>query len=151
MSGTTNAAKLHNTLVSWQQNNKDANLKVIKHALRKSIVGMASLADHLDEVFIEELKTMIPRQPHSNFNAEMESLSINAKVSDGKSTLLGIEFPHSQQVSYRWKKNGIILSDNSYYSGVHSDILFIREACQGIEGKYTCTICCRGRKKQIEE
>ena len=52
-SGTTNAAKLHNTLVSWQQNNMDANLKVIKHALRKSIVGMASLADRL-EGFIQD-------------------------------------------------------------------------------------------------
>ena len=44
-------------------------------------------------------------------------------------------------MSYQWNKDGQPLPKNSCkYSGVDEDILFIRRACQGTEGKYTCHV-----------
>ena len=64
----------------------------------------------------------------------------DTEVSDGKSTLLGVQVPHSGPASFQWMKDGQDLSENSTYSGVCTDLLLIRHVSQGLNGKYTCCI-----------
>ena len=81
---------------------------------------------------------------------KMEYQSSEIEVSDGKSTLLGVQIPHIESATYQWTKEGQHLSNNLIYSGVCTDILFLRKACQGIDGKYTCEIRCDDKEQTRE-
>ena len=135
--GTSNSIRLHNILDSWYQKVKHAQLKIIKKALQSDLVGMNALADKVNEKFREKVSE-IKNDEESITKIEYQSSEI--EVSDGKSTLLGVKIQHSESVTYQWTKEGQHLSNNLIYSGVCTDILFIRKACQGIDGKYTCEI-----------
>ena len=109
---------------------------------------MNALADKLNEKFREKFSEITSIDGVSVTKIEYQSSEI--KVSDGKSTLLGIQIPHSEPATYQWTKEGQHFSNNLIYSGVYTDILFIRKTCQGIDGKYTCEIRCDD-KEQIKE
>ena len=145
--GTSNSIKLHNILNSWYQKVKNAQLKIIKKALQSDLVGMNALADKLNEKFREKISE-IKMDEVSITKIEYQSSEI--EVSDGKSTLLGVQIPHSESATYQWMKEGQHLSNNLIYSGVCADMLFIRKACQGIDGKYTCEIRCDDKEQEKE-
>ena len=145
--GTSNSIRLHNILDSWYQKVKHAQLKIIKKALQSDLVGMNALADKVNEKFREKVSE-IKNDGVSITKIEYQSSEI--EVSDGKSTLLGVKIQHSEAVTYQWTKEGQYLSNNLIYSGVCTDILFIRKACQGIDGKYTCEIICDNKEQKKE-
>ena len=73
-------------------------------------------------------------------NTYIGTQSVDTEVTDGKSTLLGVQVLQGESISYQWMKNGQLLYNDSIYSGVATDILFIKHARQGIEGEYSCHI-----------
>ena len=145
---TSNSNRLYNILMNWHQNAKHAHLKIIKKALQSDLVGMNALANKLNEKFREKISAITSIDGVSVTKIEYQSSEI--EVTDGKSTLLGVQIPQSETATYQWMKEGQHLSNDLIYSGVCTDILFIRKACQGIDGNYTCEIR-RDDKEQIKE
>ena len=140
--GSSNAAKLHNILTCWQQNDPRVSLATLKSALINPIVGMTSLAHDLNVKLKTEMISKMPiltRSPSTG----VDNLSGEVIVSDGKSTLLSPGILYHQAASYRWMKGGKHLSSHFHYPNI-KNILLIRRVCQGIEGKYTCD-----QKKEI--
>ena len=137
-----NAVKLYNIIFEWvkgkHQNAKPLRLKSIKVVLKSPLVNMTSVADVLDDTFREKVASMQTSRTKTAIGVETQTGDIG--VSDGKSTLLSAKVPNSELASYQWIKDRQDLNDDSIYSGVSSDLLLIREACQGIEGKYSCEI-----------
>ena len=146
--GTSNSIRLYKILTSWYQNARHAHLKIIKKALQSDLVGMNALADKLNEKFREKFSEITSADAVSVTKMEYQSRVI--EVSDGKSTLLCVQIPHSESVTFQWTKEGQHLSNNLIYSGVNTDILFIRKACQGIDGNYTCEIRCDNKEQKKE-
>ena len=135
--GATNSIRLHNILTNY-----DGELAGIRRALESPLVQMPSLARDLkkrlrDKVILE-MSTL--RKVHSSFISEPDSQPSRTTVCDGKSTLLSVQVPSSCSASYQWKKDGMNLCDNLKYSGIDCEILLIRAVCQGLQGKFTCTI-----------
>ena len=148
--GTSNSNRLYKILTSWHLTSKRAYLKNIKSALESKLVGMPSLADSLNNRLREELLSKIPpmRQPYWS-PIKIEHIC-SVEIADGKSTLLGVQVPNSEQATYQWMKDGQLLSDDLFYLGVDSDILLIREICQGMEGNYMCSIKLNNERMQEE-
>ena len=146
--GTSNSIRLYKILTSWHQKVKHAQLKIVKKALQSDLVGMNALADKLNEKFRGKYSEITSIDEVSVTKMDYQSREI--EVSDGKSILLGVQIPHSESATYQWTKEGQHLSNNLIYSGVCIDILFIRKACQGIYGKYTCEIRCDDKEQTKE-
>ena len=68
--------------------------------------------------------------------------SINIEVADHKSALLEVQVSSSESMSYQWMKDDRPLSDNSDFSGTHTEILLINQASLGAEGEYYCQVSC---------
>ena len=68
------------------------------------------------------------QQPYSRSTREL---------SDGMSALLANDCC-TGSMSYQWRIGGKSLLNNSNYSGVDKDVLLIKNACQGMEGRYCC-------------
>ena len=135
--GSSNAAKLHNILTCWQQNDPRVSLATLKSALTNPIVRMTSSAHDLNVKLKTEMISKMPvltRSPSTG----LDHPSGVVIVSDGKSTLLSSGILYHQAASYRWTKGGKHLSSHFHYHNISENILLIRHVCQGIEGKYTC-------------
>ncbi len=68
---------------------------------------------------------------------QVDGLS-DCQVSDGKSTISEIQSNECDKL--QWYKGNKSLCNNDRYSGVSSNMLFIKHACQGIEGNYSSSI-----------
>ena len=137
---TSNEIRLYNVLIIWYQNNKVAYLKTIKDALENPIVAMSSKSRDLEERFKEMIIPMMAAQKRPHLDSYIGTQSVDTEVTDGKSTLLGVQVQQGESISYQWMKNGQMLHNDYIYSRVDTDILFIKHARQGIEGAYSCCI-----------
>ena len=137
--GASNEIRLYHVLI-WYQNNKVADLKTIKDALDNPIVALSSKSRDLEERFEEMIIPMMSSQKRPRLDSYIGTQSVDTEVTDGKSTLLGVQVQQGESISYQWMKNGKWLHNNSIYSGIDTDILFIKHARQGIEGEYSCHI-----------
>ena len=143
--GETNIISLTKSLEHWI-NNSNATLKKLTDTLSSETVGQKTLSEELKENFLElrgpcEQKESTVQPRKSNQALRIKKISPHCKVPDDKSTLLHIQATPTQSVSYQWNKDGQPLPKNSCrYSGVDEDILVVRHACQGSEGKYTCRV-----------
>ena len=158
IAGGSSVTKLNKVLQAWVSENflKPVNLSVLKNALAKSFVGLASLADNLH---LEDLlpASKISRSDHSCPDSDTRILyqSVDASVSYGKSTLLEVQVNSSRSsVSYQWFKDGHELSDDDNYENTKSSILLVRHrprhmASEHIEGKYFCQVDDRLRSDEI--
>ena len=144
--GETNIISLTKSLEHWINNNSKATLKKLTDTLSSETVGRKMLSEEVKENFLKLRRPCkqkeSPVQPKkSNQTLRIKKISPRCKVADDKSTLLHIQATPTQSVSYQWNKDGRPLPKNSCrYSGVDEDILVIRHACQGSEGKYTCRV-----------
>ena len=144
---SNNKLKLYKIIYKWIDGHYESampvNLRYLQIALESPLVQMDSLAKDLYEKFsaIDHTKPLIKKAHllESSTDIEHQNSDISI-VSDGKSTLLGVQIPQSVLVSYQWMKDGQPLCDDLNYSGVHTDILFITHARQGIEGEYSCRV-----------
>ena len=115
----------------------------LKSKLGSLTVGEGRVAQEIEQKFAEaKMPTLLYQAKRKRLDSTLtiERQSKKIEVFDGKSTLLGVQVSPNESVSYQWMKNGQPLSDGLVYSNVHSDILVISHACQGIEGKYTCCV-----------
>ena len=144
--GETNIISLTKSLGHWINNNSKATLKKLTDTLSSETVGRKILSEEVKENFLklrrpckQKESTVQPKK--SNQTLRIKKISPRCKVADDKSALLHIQATPTQSVSYQWNKDGRPLPKNSCrYSGVDEDILVIRHACQGSEGKYTCRV-----------
>ena len=143
--GETNIISLTKSLEHWINNSK-ATLKKLTDTLSSETVGRKILSEEGKEKFLKlrrpcKQKESTVQPIKSNQTLRIKKISPRCKVADDKSTLLHIQATPTQSVSYQWNKDGRPLPKNSCrYSGVDEDILVIRHACQGSEGKYTCRV-----------
>ncbi len=152
-SGSSNGTKLNSILASWQENKPNASLKQIIEVLGSELVRMASLAGSLRET-LENRTASRTQELEQNFTPQ-PVLQFNMEVQDGKSALLCVHEPKSlsrRKVKYTWKKDRVPLNNNVHFSNVGSNILLIKEACQGLIGKYTCyrTVNNRNTQKVVQ-
>ena len=144
--GETNIISLTKSLEHWINNNSKATLKKLTDTLSSETVGQKTLSEEVKEKFLklrrpckQKESTVQPKK--SNQTLRIKKISPRCKVADYKSTLLHIQATPTQSVSYQWNKDGWPLPKNSCrYSGVDEDILVVKHACQGTEGKYTCRV-----------
>ena len=61
-------------------------------------------------------------------------------IARGKSALLGFQVTSLHPVQYEWRKNGLLLSDSSIYSGTTRSLLYINCADHNVEGQYECIV-----------
>ena len=115
----------------------------LKQALSSELVGHGRVTLNLEKRFTAEVlqSTQVRVKPLPvSHSLTISDQSTEATVSDGKSTLLFVQASPRESISYQWKKDGQTLSNNKTYSGVHEDILVIKNVSQGTEGKYTCSV-----------
>ena len=143
--GETNIISLFKCIAYWI-NNSNATLRKLTDTLSSDTIGFKTLSEEVKEKSNElsrpckkRKKTYLPER--SSQAPRITNISLPCDVADGKSTLLQVQAKPKQSVSYQWNKDGLPLPKNSCrYSGVGEDILFIRYACQGTEGEYTCHV-----------
>ena len=143
--GETNIISLTKSLEHWINNNSKATLKKLTDTLSSETVGQKTLSEEVKEKFLklrrpckQKESTVQPKK--SNQTLRIKKISPRCKVADYKSTL-HIQATPTQSVSYQWNKDGRPLPKNSCrYSGVDEDILVVKHACQGTDGKYTCRV-----------
>ena len=143
--GETNIISLTNSLEHWINNNSKATLKKLTDTLSSKTVGCKTLSKEVKERSKELSRSCKKRKIiHSQQKSKQIlriKISLCSGVADGKSTLLQVQATPTQSLSYQWNKDGWPLPKNSCrYSGVDEDILVVRRACQGTEGKYTCCV-----------
>ncbi len=127
---------------------KDRTLSHLKQGVATA-VGHRKLSLELD--FLKSTKNIPEDDSPLQAMNENDSLvlyeeSINTDVGDGKSTLLEVQVNHSEIADYEWVKDSISLSDNSNFSGTHSAVLVIKEACQETQGEFWCKIQCGSKQ-----
>ncbi len=145
-----NVFRLENLLKVYIQGDyegaRPATLNRLKEALAGDVVRQKVLAFKL------EMPTHESENPISNISSlELDICqSYYNEVAVGKSTLLEVLVSGSECESYQWSKNGQPLVDGADYSGVYSNILYINNACNYTEGKYSCIID-RGDESECSE
>ena len=142
--GKDNMISLSQSIEYWI-NNSNATFKKLTDTLSSKTVRCKTLAKEIKEKCKELTGSCKKREIiHSpeKFNQTLGiKLSLCRGVADGMSTLLQVQTKPKQSVSYQWNKDGQPLHKNSCrHTGVDENILFIRRACQGSEGKYTCRV-----------
>ena len=123
------------------------SLKKLKAALCSKLVNELHLAESLQELLQEEAEKtnkatkLNPKHKKVLLFPRIVGQSLPTEVADGKSILLQVQArPRESVDSYQWNKDGQPLANSSRYSGVDEDILVVRHASQGTEGKYTCCV-----------
>ena len=142
--GENNIISLFRIIAYWI-NNSNATLRKLTDTLSSDTVGYKTLSEEVKgkskELTRPCKKREIIHSPEKSTQTLRIKLSLCRGVADGKSTLLQVQAKPKQCVSYQWNKDGQPLPKNSRrYSGVDENILFIRRACQGSEGEYTCRV-----------
>ena len=88
-----------------------------------------------------DLSKLLSRGEAKLTRAEPRELQLqqpcSLEVSDSMSALLSVN-DCAGSMSYKWKREGKELANNSYFSGVRRDVLLVKNACQGMEGGYCC-------------
>ena len=142
--GETNIISLFKSIAYWI-NNSNATLRKLTDTLSSDTVGFKTLSEKIKEKSKELTRPCKKRKiictPEKSTQTLRIKLSLCHGVADGKSTLLQVQAKPKQSVSYQWNKDGHPLPKNSCrYSGDDEDILVVRHACQGSQGKYTCHV-----------
>ena len=143
--GETNIISLTKSLEHWINNSK-ATLKKLTETLSSETVGCKTLSKEVKERSQELSRSCKKRKIIHSPEKSNQTLKITITqrcevVVDGMSTLLQVQSKPKQSVSYQWNKDGKPLPKNSRrHSGVDEDILVLRRACQGSQGKYTCRV-----------
>ncbi len=135
---SSDKCKLYHILLRWYNKKRFVSLDILKNALQNKFVGETATSDTFLNDFHEKVLTMEP--PVKRFKMDhirADGLS-DCQVSDGQSTILEVQSNESDKL--QWYKDNKSLCDNGRYSGVSSNMLFIKHACQGIEGNYFCSI-----------
>ncbi len=135
---SSDKCKLYHILLRWYNKKRFASLDILKNALQSGLVSETATSETFLNDFHEKVLTMEP--PVKRFKMDhirADGLS-DCQVSDGKSTILEVQSNESDKL--QWYKDNKSLCDNGRYSGVSSNMLFIKHACQGIDGKYFCSI-----------
>ena len=154
-----NRISLNKTIACWISRDSKSTLKKLTRTLSSNLVGAGRVAQELEKKFknvkkqSENVKKGEPTKTvnHSSltdtdFTLTISNMSYHTEVADGKSTLLLVQASPRQSVSYQWKKDGQPLANSSTYCGVHDEILVVRYASQGTEGKYTCCVSKEGKE-----
>ena len=140
----SNPSKLTKILTAWLlggcKGTKTTTLDSLKAALASEIVGLPSLAQNLRQFKHHCDATSEFEVSSSEFIPEIVHQSSDTDVTDGKSTLLEVQFSFNGHETYQWSKNNIDLQDGPAFSGVFRNMLYINRATQGTEGKYVCWI-----------
>ena len=142
--GESNIISLFKSVTYWINNSKATLLK-LTDTLSSETVGCKTLSKEVKERSKELSRPCKKRKiiylPEKSNQTLRIKISRCCEVVDGKSILLQVQAKPKQSVSYQWNKDGQPLPKNSCrYSGVDEDILFVRHACQGTEGEYTCQV-----------
>jgi len=134
-------------LGSWLANSSNPTMKNLAAALRNKLVNETSLANSLEKKVKknEEAAKVYPESKKPHLTPRILSQTLPTGVDDGKSTLLQVLASPRESVSYQWYKDGQPLANSCTYSGVYEDILVVRHASQGTEGKYTCRVSLQNR------
>ncbi len=135
---SSNQCKLYHILLRWYNKKRFVSLDILKNALQSGLVSETATSEIFLNDFHEKVLTLEP--PVEIFKidrVQVDGLS-DCQVSDGKSTILEVQSNECDNL--QWYKNSKSLRDNDRYSGVSSNMLFIKHACQGIGGKYSCSI-----------
>ncbi len=140
--GRESVIKLTNILTAWVEGCYEgatcATLDKLRNALGSQIVDLGKLAQKLGS--FEKCERRSPKLARLSSKPEIEYQSSNTKVSEGKSTLLEVCVEaEGESIYYQWEKNNQRL-DNANYSGVDTNMLYINNATEDLEGKYTCII-----------
>ena len=136
--GSSNAIKFCNILQAWiRQNKKLARLSTLEIALSSSVVNMHTVGQSLREKILQIWETKRKELTISELPVPCFSQNEKIVVYDGMSTLLGVQ-TNGEKMPCRWTKVGEHLCDDSRFNGVTEDVLLIRDAGQGLEGKYIC-------------
>ena len=134
----TNPSKLTRCLTAWISGKYDGvkagTVDNLKAALTSEIVGLSNIAQELDKFRNISEPTLSPVK----CIPEIVYQSYETEVSDSKSTLLEVQVSSSEAVSYQWYQNSDALMDNSNFSGVSTNILYINKATKAAEGMYSC-------------
>ena len=144
--GKSNAVRLHKVLCEWIAGNHGTvpvTLQSLKLELAGEIVRLHAISESLEAKFMESRRQLVlpvPSMPQSEDALEIVYQSDDTEVADSKSTLLEVQVSASQSVAYQWLKNGKALTDDASYLGTHSNILNIKHAGKGVEGKYMCSV-----------
>ena len=155
--GKTNIISLSQCIEFWISNNSNATLKKLRNVLSSDTVGEKILSIEIGNIVLEAKQTKRNQKEkisHDGSKSSKSSLtprivnqSLPIEAADGKSTLLQVQVrPRESVVSYQWNKDGQPLANTNRYSGVDEDILVVRHASQGTEGKYTCCVSLQDRQ-----
>ncbi len=135
---SSDKCKLYYILLRWYNKKRFVSLDILKNALQSGLVSETATSETFLNDFREKVLTMeSPAERFKMDRLQVDGLS-DCQVSDGKSTILEVQSNESDK--FQWYKGNKSLCDNGRYSGVSSNMLFIKHACQGIEGKYSCSI-----------
>ena len=131
---------------------KARTLGKLREIISSNTVCEFTVAKKLIENFCEYKPELFSPTNKIEHILHINKQSIDTKVGDDRSTFLEVQTTPKVGVSYQWMTNGKLLCNSSVFSGVTNDILVIRNAHQGIEGKYTCCVSSnKGEKKYSNE
>ena len=153
---SNNKLSLSSSIRCWITSRSNPTLSKLMKTLSSETVGRPTVANKVKEKFTEAKRMsrknktgesfVTPRSTsQSGVVPRISRTSLPTRVADGKSTLLQVEASPREGVSYQWKKDGQPLANDCRYGGVDEDILAIRRASQGTEGKYTCSVSLQDR------
>ena len=143
---------LHRVLERWVLKDSEATLSRLIRSLCSDTVGERLVAEKLETQWLGKIGSCGKKKESEELIQSVEaprivSQPIRTEVDDGKSTLLLVQAsPRQSVLSYQWEKDGRPLANGSRYSGVDEDILVVRLASQGTEGKFTCNVSVQDRQ-----
>ena len=144
----SNNLRLYRGLTEWVcgrcKKARHPTLSQLKQALSSPFVALPDFALEIEKSW----KTNSDLQDshftdtvsESNKVLNISSEPSDTTVADGKSTLLEVQVSHSEAVSYQWMKEDKPLSHSSSFSDIHSSMLLIHKASQGVQREYCCQV-----------
>ena len=152
----SNPLKLTMVFREWisgsYKNAKSATLENLREALSSEIVGLHNISQRL--LTFEKSVDPLPEveMTHSNITPQIYLQSCDTEVAEGKSTLLEVQVTSRGCESYQWSKDGQSLHVRAAaFSGVSSNMLYIKRASKGTEGKYSCCVISGSKKLCSDE
>ena len=144
----SNNLRLYRGLTEWvcgrRKTARHPTLSQLKQALSSPFVALPDLALEIEKSWKTNSNlqdshfTDTVSESNKVFNISSEPS--DTTVADGKSTLLEVQVSHSEAVSYQWMKEDKPLSHSSSFSDIHSSMLLIHKASQGVQGEYRCQV-----------